>query len=168
MQGQVKNEHCRVLFINMSLQEAKINHNGAKLPFFLLSVLGSRSTWPLSLNWLLHCSAYPHGRQRQMVTDYHRLVHEMKNALINRSHTDLLVIVGTPPRTGLVTTNTIYLAVCIFLSVCFFMLFFFCLFGQRTCGAFAEWRVQNPKTRGPVENHIRNRENSTQNTDIDQ
>lgn len=30
-----------------------------------------------------------------MVTDYHRLVWQMKNAFINRSHTNLFVSVGT-------------------------------------------------------------------------
>lgn len=36
---------------------------------------------------LIRYSEYLHGGQRQTMSDYHRLVWEMKNALINGSHT---------------------------------------------------------------------------------
>lgn len=55
------------------------------------------------LCFIRHCgsrSGYLHGGQRQTTSDYRCLVWEMKNALVNSSHTDLFVSVGGRSQTA--------------------------------------------------------------------
>lgn len=103
VQKRVKNECSKVGFISVWLQKAEINHSQrVKLACF-----------PCLLYTWKQVHLAPHsipvaallGRQRQMVTDYHRLVWQMKNAFINCSHTDLFVSAETKRYTKLVARN---------------------------------------------------------------
>lgn len=82
-------------------------------PLFRCFILGSGSTWPLSPYQLQYCSAYLHGGQRQMVTDYW----QTRNAFIDSSHANVFVSAGTKHFTKLVTRNTFS-----FGFLCFFSL----------------------------------------------
>lgn len=70
---------------------------GEKTPLFCRPFIRYRSS----------TSGYLHGGQRQTVSDYHWLLWEMKNALVNSSRTALFVSVGTEPNSEPLTWNAV-------------------------------------------------------------
>lgn len=99
-QNRVQNECNKVRFISVWLQKAEINHSQkVKLACFpcLLYTWKQVHLAPYSIPVAALLS-----RQRQMVTDYHRLVWQMKNAFINSNHTNLFVSAETKRYTKLV------------------------------------------------------------------